>query len=266
MSAARVEDLALAEAAAVLAGRRIMEAFGRDQTVTMKAPGQPVTEADLAADAILRECLLADRPDYGWLSEESAASPDRADRRRVWIVDPIDGTRSFVAARPEFSISIGLAEDGVAVLGLVANPATGEVFTAVRGGGAWCTRPGSARTRLSVSAAPAAEGGILLGSRSELARGRFDALGWEVSPLGSTAYKLARVAAGQGDAFVSFGPKSEWDVCAGMLMVEEAGGRATDGAGNVPAYNRPEPHLRGVVAGSVGAWERIMERIRAQVD
>jgi len=272
MTHARVEDLALATAAAWEAGRRVMESFRAGLAVTMKSPGQPVTQADLDADAILRQRLLADRPDYGWLSEETEDTPDRLERRRVWIADPIDGTRSYIAGRPEFSISVGLAEEGEAVVGVVLNPATGELFTAVRGGGAWGARgPEGERHRLAVRQPPPAAPGAILASRSEIAARTLDELGqprgtdhgWRTDPLGSTAYKLARVAAGQADAFVSLGPKGEWDVCAGMLLVEEAGGRATDATGQARSYNRPDPGLRGVIAGSLVAWERLRERVSA---
>ncbi|MEX2609447.1 MAG: 3'(2'),5'-bisphosphate nucleotidase CysQ [Gemmatimonadota bacterium] len=275
MTYARVEDLALATAAAWEAGRRVMENFRAGLAVTMKSPGQPVTQADLDADAILRQRLLADRPDYGWLSEETVDTPDRLAHQRVWIVDPIDGTRSFIAGRAEFSISVGLAEEGEAVVGVVLNPATGELFTAVRGGGAWGARgPDGERRRLAVRQPPPAAPGAILASRSEIAARTLDGLGeargtdhgWRTDPLGSTAYKLARVAAGDADAFVSLSPKGEWDVCAGILLVEEAGGRASDGAGDLPAYNQPDPHLRGVIAGSSAAWELLRERVRALPD
>jgi myo-inositol-1(or 4)-monophosphatase len=285
----RRADVELALEAAVAAGAAVMESFGRPMEVVEKAPDQPVTPADLEADGILRARLLGARPGYGWLSEETADRPDRLGAERVWIVDPIDGTRSFIAGRPEFAISIGLAERGEAVLGVVHNPATGELFWAVRGGGAYGARVGrgegeakgegrragkggaegagaargvgpvgwaarvvgeGAAVRLRVSEGRSEDQRVLLASRSEIAAGEFDPFhgGWRIRPVGSTAYKLARLAAGDGDVFLSRGPKAEWDVCAGALLVAEAGGRATDLRGEELRYNRPDPRVYGILA------------------
>ncbi|MBX6365769.1 MAG: 3'(2'),5'-bisphosphate nucleotidase CysQ [Gemmatimonadetes bacterium] len=262
-------DLRLAVAAARAAGDVALESFGAAMEVTFKSPDQPVTAADLGANAVLHERLLGERPEYGWLSEETADDRSRLSRRRVWVVDPIDGTRSFVAGDPEFAISIGLAEDGVAVVGVVHNPAAGELYWAVRGGGAWkadldAAARGAARQtgadaegealpparRIHVRRERAADGRVLLASRTELKHGEFDpfAEDWRLTPLGSTAYKLAKVAEGAGDAFLSRGPKSEWDVCAGGLLVAEAGGIATDLLGEPLRYNRPDPAVYGILA------------------
>ncbi len=276
-------DLAVAFVAAQRAGLRVMRAFGRPQKVVEKAPGQPLTPADLEADRILREELLRARPGYGWLSEETADRPDRLDAERVWIVDPIDGTRSFIAGRPEFAISVGLAEAGVAMVGVILNPATGEIFWAVRGGGAYLARlprPSAGRgepvpldrlpeppVRLAVTRRSLRDEVVIFASRSEIAAGEFDPWGggageagrWRIEPVGSTAYKLARVAAGTGDIFLSRGPKSEWDICAGELIVEEAGGRATDLRGEPLSYNRPDPRVHGILATNGGLHEEFLE-------
>ncbi|HET9982702.1 MAG TPA: 3'(2'),5'-bisphosphate nucleotidase CysQ [Longimicrobiales bacterium] len=277
-------ELRLAVAAARAAGDVALASFGRAMDVTFKSPDQPLTAADLEANAVLYERLVGARPEYGWLSEETADDPRRLTRRRVWVVDPIDGTRSFIAGRPEFAISVGLAEDGEAVLGVVHNPASGELYWAVRGEGAWKAvvegapergvergagaAPGDARPeagdarrdaeggalppahRVHVRTGSTADQRVLLASRSELSRGEFDpfAGGWRFTPLGSTAYKLAKLAEGAADAFLSRGPKSEWDVCAGGLLVEEAGGTATDLRGEPLRYNHPDPSVYGILA------------------
>lgn len=254
-------DLVQALAAVAEADAAVMRAFGTDQRVTHKSPDQPVTAADLEADRILRERLLAERGEYGWLSEETSDRPDRLARARVWIVDPIDGTRSFIQARPEFAISVGLAERGRAVVGVVSNPATGEVFWAVRGAGAYRRTADGAEARLRVQddVAPA----TLLASRSEIAAGEFEPLAeWKLLPTGSTAYKLARVAQGVGTAFLSRGPKSEWDVCAGALIVQEAGGVVTDLHGADVSYNRPDPYVHGILAAPAAAHARLLEACR----
>jgi myo-inositol-1(or 4)-monophosphatase len=167
------------------------------------------------------------------------------------VVDPIDGTRSYIAGRREFSISIGLAEDGEAVVGVVHNPATGELYRAERGEGAFRQDAEEDEpARLHVATPSARERPVLLASRSEIAGAELApfADGFEIRPCGSTAYKLALVAAGAADAFLSRGPKSEWDVCAGALLVQEAGGRVTDLAGRPLRFNRPQPFVLGILA------------------
>jgi myo-inositol-1(or 4)-monophosphatase len=253
-------DLELAVTAARQAGAIALSHFGTALDVTDKAPGQPVTIADLEADALLRRLLLGGRPDYGWLSEETADGPDRIGRRRVWIVDPIDGTRSFVAGRPEFAVSVGLAEDGVAVAGVVFNPATDELYQGLLGGGAHVATGGGAPVRLRVTAAVAATGLAVLASRTDIAAGDFAGLpaDWRLEPLGSAAYKMARVAAGRADAFLSRSPKNEWDVCAGVLIVAEAGGRVTDLSGAAPSFNRPSTLMRGILASNGVAHDGVL--------
>lgn len=252
-------DLDLALSAARAAGELVMRFFGSGSEVTYKSPDQPVTEADLAADRTLREILSADRPGYGWLSEETADSADRLARDRVWVVDPIDGTRSFVQGVREFAISIGLAEGDRALVGVVYNPASGDLYHATLGGGAF--RDGA---RITVAADARAERGVLLASRSEIRRGALAPLEdeWEIRPWGSTACKMVRVAAGDAHAFVSRGPKAEWDVCAAALIVSEAGGVATDMFGAPFRYNRADPLRRGVVATSPAAHGPLADRVR----
>ncbi|MET0397540.1 MAG: 3'(2'),5'-bisphosphate nucleotidase CysQ [Longimicrobiaceae bacterium] len=237
-------DLDLAIRAARAAGREVMRHFRGGGEVRYKSADQPVTEADLAADRLLRDALLGERPGYGWLSEETADSPERLGRERVWVVDPIDGTRSFVDGVAEFAVSVGLAVDGRAVVGVVYNPATDELYHASLGGGAF--RNGAP---VRVSGSPAGLP-VALASRSEIRRGHFDTLRgeWELRPYGSTTCKMVRVADGSAHLFLSRGPKSEWDVCAADLVVREAGGGVTDAEGCELRYNRPEPFVRGVLA------------------
>jgi myo-inositol-1(or 4)-monophosphatase len=213
--------------------------------VRYKGPEQPVTDADLLADGILRERLRGERPGYGWLSEESADSPERLERDAVWVVDPIDGTSSFVDGVPEWAVSVGLVLRGEVVLGVVFNPATGETYHAVRGEGAF--RDGE-RIRVSTAAADAVSPS-LAASRAEMRRGDLEGIDarWRLTPLGSTTYKMMYVADGRADAFLSRGPKSEWDLCAAALVVAEAGGRVTDTSGAALRFNQPQPATAGVV-------------------
>jgi myo-inositol-1(or 4)-monophosphatase len=253
-------DLDLAVSAAREAGVVIMKAFRTEQHVTHKSPDQPLTQADLAADALLKERLLAARPGYGWLSEETADTAARLQCERVWVVDPIDGTRSFIAGRAEFAISIGLAVAGAATLGVVYNPATAEMFKAVAGGGAY-----KEGRRLRLRAA--GERAVIAASRSEIWRGEFESFAgtYDLMPTGSTAYKLGKVAEGSADAFLSRGPKSEWDLCAGDLIVREAGGMVTDLAGAKLQYNREVPHIRGVLAAHETLHALIIQHVKASI-
>jgi myo-inositol-1(or 4)-monophosphatase len=263
MPAPLAADLDLAIAAARAAGETVMRYYGSDMVVAHKAADQPLTEADLAADALLRATLTGARPGYGWLSEETVDGPDRLGRRRVWIVDPIDGTRSFIAGVPEFTISIGLAEQGTVLVGVVYNPARDELYCAARGGGAFAVPAGGPAVPLRVGTATVADQLTMLASRSEIAAGEFDPFhgGWRLEPVGSTAYKLARIAAGRGDAFLSRGPKSEWDICAGVLLVTEAGGRVTDLAGGEPRFNGADSYVHGILATNGALHDLLMARI-----
>ena len=267
----RGEDLVLALEAVRAAGRPIMAGFRTDAEVRHKGPDQPVTDADLEADAVLRERLTGPRPEYGWLSEESVDDPARLERDRTWVVDPIDGTRSYVAGYREFAVSVALVEGHRPVLGVIYNPARSHVVWATAAAGAasleaWDGRVDGAALdgarRLSlVEADDAAPGGVLLASRSERARGEFEPFrqAWTIREVGSTAWKLAAVALGRG-AYISRGPKSEWDVAAGILIVAEAGGVATDLEAQAVAFNRATPYVHGVVAGRRDAHARLLER------
>jgi myo-inositol-1(or 4)-monophosphatase len=240
------QDLDLALRAARRAGAAVLPMFHTGQEVRYKGPDQPVTAADLKADRILADVLRAARPEYGWLSEETADAPERLERPRVWVVDPIDGTSSFVKGRGEWVVSVGLVEDGEAVLGVVHNPATDETYHAVRGGGAYLND-----APIRVSGTPGSEAQPrMAASHWDAAHGEWRLAGhaWEMVPLGSTAYKMVKVADGTVDAYVSLGPKAEWDVCAPHVIVTEAGGRVTCPDGSAVRYNRSDPSWEGIAA------------------
>jgi myo-inositol-1(or 4)-monophosphatase len=209
-----------------------------------KGGGDPVTEADLAVDRLLREMLPND--DEGWLSEETEDDPARLGCRRVWIVDPIDGTREFVAGIPEWGVLIGLCVDGVAVAGGFLNPISR--LKVVGGVGLGCTANGESS---HVADGPDLAGAKVLASRSEIRRGeweRFEGLDFEIEPMGSVAHKLALVAAGLGDATWTLAPKNEWDVAGGVALVHSAGGAAVLPDGAEPRFNQRRPRVSGLIA------------------
>jgi len=219
-----------------------------------KSPGNPVTEADRLVDSSLRSSLL--REGEGWLSEESADDPGRFSSGRVWVVDPLDGTKEFVAGIPEWCVSVGLIEEGRAVAGGVCNPSTRQTFL------------GSSEEGLTLNGLPARPrrrdllaGAVVLASRTEIARGdweRFRGAPFQVVPMGSVAYKLALVAAGLADATWTLTPKNEWDVAGGVALVESGGGIVTTTDGLRPSFNREEVLLPGLVAASSGLAETLL--------
>jgi myo-inositol-1(or 4)-monophosphatase len=209
-----------------------------------KAGHDPVTEADHALDAVLRKHLL--REGEGWLSEESADDLSRLDRQRVWIVDPLDGTREFVEGIPEFCVSIAMVEDGRPVAGGICNPATREIFLGSIGSG--LTYNG---IPTNVSQQHNLDGAVILASRSETKRGEwkpFENAPFKVVPMGSVAYKLARVSAGLADATFTLTPKHEWDVAAGAALVLSAGGSVRTLEDSDLICNQKDPLLSGLIA------------------
>lgn len=245
---------AVAEAAGLLRGRR-----GGALDRWDKAPGDPVTDADIQVNRLLRRRLEALDPAIGWLSEESEDDPARLDRRRVWLVDPIDGTRAFAEGLPEFSVSLALVEDGRPVLAFVAAPATGEWFEAVAGGGAF-----AAGERVRVGRRATLPGGTIACSRWAVRQDAWRAAfaGARLVPAHSLALAMARVAAGRIDGLLIRRLSNEWDVAAGDLLVSEAGGRFADLDGAPPVYNREEPRLARSVAAAPGLFDLLTDRLR----
>lgn len=240
------QELSTALTAATAAANAIRDIWDRaDSWVQEKENDQgPLTAADLAADAILQDILRTRFPSDGILSEEGAADPSRVDKDRVWVIDPLDGTREFVERIPEFVVSVGLAIQGVATVGVMVNPVSGMTMAGIVGGGALLN--GSS---VRVTTHPSLTGARVVVSRSEYKKGWFDQ--WsdqiEAIPVGSVAYKLGLVGTGQADATFTPKPRNEWDICAGVAIIEAAGGRASNGAGSAYRFNEPDPLNHGVV-------------------
>jgi myo-inositol-1(or 4)-monophosphatase len=216
-----------------------------------------VTAADTEVDALLRDLLP--RGGEGWLSEETEDDLARLACRRVWVVDPLDGTREFVAGIPEWSVSVGLVEDGEPVAGGICNPATGETVVGALGAGVTLDgRPAGVSGRQSLA------GARVLASRSEVRRGEWEGYRdglFELRPTGSVAYKLSQVAAGLADAMWTLTPKHEWDVAAGVALVLAAGGRVVTGAPEEARFNRRKPRLTSLIAAPPALVPEIEEEI-----
>jgi myo-inositol-1(or 4)-monophosphatase len=242
-------------AAIAAAGDLALHHFRAGGDHWFKGPGQVVTAADLEIDRLLHEKLIGAFPDDGWLSEERADDRARLHRRRVWMVDPIDGTRAFADGLPEFAISVALLVDGAPVLGLVANPATGECFEAERACGAW-----QGDVRLRASPQEVLQGAQLLSSRTEMRRRNWPELMPEAAftDLSSLAYKLALVAAGRFDGLISLRASHDWDFAAAQLLIAEAGGLLTGADGTALVLNQPEPRHPGLAAAGTVALHRAL--------
>ncbi len=241
------------------AGKILRRHYEEGTRAWEKSAGNPVTLADLEADAAIHAQLAVVFPDDAILSEESSDDGARLASSRAWIVDPMDGTREFTRRIPEFAVSIALALNGEPVVGVVHNPIAEVTVWATRGAGTF--RDGR---RVRVSRCTRLRDSVALVSRSETERqelARYD--GWfaELRPMGSIAWKLACIASGDGDINFSVAPKNEWDVCAGDLLVREAGGVYADYDGGTRRYNQAETWIApGAGAGNRELFERFVER------
>jgi myo-inositol-1(or 4)-monophosphatase len=209
-----------------------------------KAGDSPVSEADMAVDALLKMQLAM--PGVGWLSEETEDDPARLDMRRLWIADPIDGTRAYIAGLPDWTIAVALVEDGRPLLGCVYAPVTDEMFFAEAGKGA--TLNG---TRIAVSDAADLSGARLNGPRKAMEELQKMQPSLQILPrIHSLALRFCRVAQGELDGAYAGGNSKDWDLAAADLLVHEAGGLLTSLAGQAVQYNRTEPvHVPLVAAG-----------------
>jgi myo-inositol-1(or 4)-monophosphatase len=251
-------DLALLEDAARAAGEIALAGAGRPGEIRDKPGGLgPVSEIDLAVDAMLRARLLGARPGYGWLSEETEDGPERQGARRLFVVDPIDGTRAFLAGQKAWSHSLAVVEDGRVIAGVIHLPMLGKTYAATRGNGARLNG-----SPISVASRTRLEGARLLASAGQLAA-------WfgagSVPPVErlfrpSIAYRLCLVADGTADAMLNPRETWEWDIAAGALIAAEAGAAVTDARGGDLVFNRPRPAVDGILAGVPAVRAALAER------
>lgn len=210
-----------------------------------KVNASPVSEADIAVNDLLQNRLLKAHEDIAWLSEETEDDPARLNARRLWIVDPIDGTRAYIAGRPDWSISAALVEDGRPVVAVIFAPVTKDMFLAIAGDGAELN---GAAMRTTTGAL---QGIRVAGPAGYLKRLQAVDESFAVHPkIHSLALRFARVAEGAIDAAFASGNSHDWDLAAADLLVHEAGGALTTFTGQLLAYNRTVPvHAPLVAAG-----------------
>jgi myo-inositol-1(or 4)-monophosphatase len=235
------------------AGARAAARAGEEYRKWEKVPGHPVCDVDLEVDAYLRQRLAALDPEAGWLSEETLDDTDRIERRRLWVVDPIDGTRDFLRGRPGWCVSVALVEDRVPVLGVLAAPQRGELWTAAHGRG---SRLNGAPIAVSPRAA-------LPGARvpaDQLPDVDFDLAA--VDRPNSIALRIAMVAAGAADLVATLRWGFEWDIAAAALIAEEAGATVTGALGQPLAFNTASGEAFGVLVATPGIHAAAVERLR----
>jgi myo-inositol-1(or 4)-monophosphatase len=218
----------------------------------------PVSDADIAVDVLLRERLTSDGAAIAWLSEESVDDPARLEARYVWIVDPIDGTRAYIAGLPDWAVSAALVENGRPVAACLYAPVSDEFFMAVADQGA--RRNGVAITATSGAQIEQAR---IAGPKKFLERVQAIVPPFAVMPrTRSLALRLARVAEGTFDAAIAGGNSHDWDLAAADLLVHEAGGALTSFGGDAVTYNRPVPRHGTLVAAGRDRHAALLELFR----
>jgi myo-inositol-1(or 4)-monophosphatase len=250
-------ELVLIRDAVVAAGRLALAERERGLKIWSKSGGSPVTSADMAVDTLLRTSLLGARPDYGWLSEETADSPERIARERIFVVDPIDGTVAYMKGKPWWCIPIAVVENGRPVAAVIHAPALNETFAATLGGGATLNgAPINASDTTDLD-----DASVLADAR--LMEGPHWAEPWPAMRFekrNAIAYRMALVAAGAFDAAIALTPKWDWDVCAGALIASEAGARVSDHHGGPWRFNQLDPRQSSLICSAPALHPLIVRR------
>jgi len=242
------------------AGRIALSYFSRDIAVWDKSPNNPVSEADIAVDTFLRTTLMQNRTGYGWLSEETEDQPERLRCGRLWIVDPIDGTRAFLAGGDDWGISIALVQDCKPILAAFYAPVKEAFYFAQRGQGV--TKNGE---KISVSHQSDLNKARMMGDPKAFKTDKYWPKPWPATMFSeqanSIALRICQIADGQFDCCVTLRPKNDWDVAAADLILEEAGGLLTNGRGNKLVFNRERPLHDHIVASCPELIAPVMERV-----
>ena len=239
---------------AILEAGQIATSLKDSITVRYKSENQPVTNVDLKIDNFLKSFLKKNTPTYGWISEESSDDGSRFNSEFFWCVDPIDGTRSYINKKPEYTISLALIKNNEPVMGLVLNPETKELFFAEKNKGAFCN-----------------EKKIIVNQNKDLYTSTYGISSSEIKKIkkykcfnqdntiqmGSIAYKIALVAKGTMDIAISFTKKNDWDIAAADLILREAGGSLKNITGNKTIYNSDEMQVDSVLASNSVLIEKL---------
>jgi len=252
-----IDDLALISEAARAGGTLALAHRADGVKVRTKTDGTPVTEADEAVDRLLFERLTAARPDYGWLSEETADDPARLRTARQFIVDPIDGTKAYLKGDPWYVVSIAVVEAGQTLAGVLYAPALDELYQVTRGGGA--TLNGQP---IRASGTRELQGAAMLGDAPLFADPRWPTP-WpsmRIVDRNAVAYRMALVASGAFDAALSLSSKRDWDLAAATLLCQEAGAVVTDHQGGELSFNSPGAKVRSLICAAPGLHAEILSR------
>lgn len=249
-------DTRLLHEAALVAGEITLKHFRTGVKTYTKGDDSPVTAADLEVNEMLVDRLPGARPGYGWLSEESEDNAARLDAERVFIVDPIDGTRSFIAGEEGFSIALAVAERGRVVSAVVHLPARGETFEATIGQGA---RKNGTPVQASSTGEP--RRATVLTARKQMSEDHWPG---GIPPLerhfrSSLAWRMCLVAEARFDSMLTFREAYEWDIAAGALIAAEAGAEVTDGTGGAFRFNSPAGMQPGVIVAPPGLHKRLLD-------
>ena len=246
MMSAYSHELATIHLALRQASHRLNSIRYEGLKVQVKFDGSPVTNADLEVNQIVQHTLSDVFPNDAWLSEESPDDSPRLHTERVWVLDPIDGTKPFIKSLPHYTISLALIDKGEPVIGVIFNPATQEYFCAIQG------------QQATLNGQP-----IHVRTTTEPSHRTFLVNPWQVNPptlkawrkehfcpplFGSIAYSIALVAAGQVDGMINVAPQNEWDIAAGLILVQAAGGLVFDRNQNPIHCNQPNPSVNGIIA------------------
>lgn len=247
------------------AGRIALSYFAREIHTWDKSPDNPVSEADLAVDEFLRTTLMQNRTGYGWLSEETEDQPDRLRCGRLWVVDPIDGTRAFLAGRDDWGISVALVQDQKPVLAAFYAPVKDAFYFAQAGMGAFKNKKA-----ISVTPESSLSSARMMGDPDAFKKHPFWPVSWpqtmHTEQANSIALRICQIADGQFDCCVTLRPKNDWDVAAADLILEEAGGTLMTGDGEGLVFNREKPLHKHIVAATPKLIPPIMDRVSPAIE
>ena len=260
------KELSLAKELSVLAGKKIMEYYKKEFRVENKVEGErtsQVTIADKEANEIIVTSLRKHFPDYGILTEEEVDNFERLNKKYIWIIDPLDGTKEFINGSDDFTVNIALVHNNRPILGVIYVPAKNELYYASKLNGAFVVKDGN-KTKINVSNRNKTENMIVVHSKNHETKEFYDFIDRvkfkESIPAGSSV-KGCRVATGEADVYLRYGPMNEWDVCAMNIIVEEAGGFMTDLKGTLIKYNQKVTLLQGFLVSNSKIHKELLKLI-----